>query len=97
LKLLLQKIKEICGVSARQARFEELERICALHAEKHAAHEDAHTSHRGALRTIGELNGLDEARLEKLADAVAETYDAIALRRGHPLGKDFRDIWRRAQ
>jgi len=94
---LLEKLYEVFGVSARQARFAEIERRLDIHHDALAAHADSHSSHRDALRTIGELNGLDEARLEKLADVVAETFDAIALRRGHPLGKDFRDVWRRAQ
>ncbi len=94
---LLEKLCEVFGVSARQARFAEIERRLDMHDDALAAHDDAYASHRESLRTIGELNGLDEARLEKLADAVAETFDAIALRRGHPLGKDFRDVWRRAQ
>ena len=93
----LGKLKEVFGTTARQARLAEIERRLAAHSETLVAHNDKHAAHRNDLRTIGELNGLDEAQLEKLASAIAETFDAIALRRGHPLGKDFRDIWRRAQ
>ena len=94
---LLENLKEIFGVSARQARLAAIEYRLAGHSKALVAHNDEHAAHRNDLRTIGELNGLDEAQLEKLASAIAETFDAIALRRGHPLGKDFRDIWRRAQ
>ena len=97
MKLLLQKIKEICGVSARQARFADLERRLAAHSEALVAHNDEHEAHRNELRTIAALNATDEERLEMLADAVAETFEVIAIRRGYPLSKDFRDVWRRAQ
>jgi len=94
---ILGKLKEVFGTTARQARLAAIEYRLAGHSKALVAHNEEHAAHRNDLRTIGELNGLDEAQLEKLADAVAETFDAIALRRGHPLGKDFRDVWRRAQ
>jgi len=94
---IIEKLKELFGVSARQARFADLERRLAAHSEALVAHNDEHAAHRNDLRTIAALNATDEERLEMLADAVAETFEVIAIRRGYPLSKDFRDVWRRAQ
>jgi len=94
---LHENLKEVFGVSERQARLAEIERRLDLHDDKLALHSDAHAHHRESLRTTAALNSADEQLLQQLADAVAETFEVIAIRRGYPLSKDFRDVWRRAQ